>query len=73
MLCILSLVNNIYKAISMILVDRLRLIQQQEINSLGNGFTQDHSIHDNFLIAQKSTDTQYLSKMYSKTRRGKSL
>lgn len=61
----ISLINTIYKAISKLIVNRLRLILQREISPLQNAFTKDRSIHDNLLIAQEALNT--FQKSYNKT------
>ena len=58
----ISLINTIYKAISKILVTRLRPILQREISPLQNAFTRDRSIHDNLLIAKEALNTFRKSK-----------
>ena len=57
----ISLINSIYKAISKLLVTRLRPILQREISPLQNAFTQDRSIHDNLFIAQEALNTFHKS------------
>lgn len=49
----ISLVNTLYKAISKILVYRLRPILKNIISPLQNAFTPERSIHDNILIIQE--------------------
>lgn len=49
----ISLCNTIYKAISKLLVNRLRPILQEHISPFQNAFTPERSIHDNLLIVQE--------------------
>ncbi|XP_056690230.1 uncharacterized protein [Spinacia oleracea] len=53
----ISLCNTIYKAISKLLVNRLRPILQHHISPYQNAFTAERSIHDNLLIAQEILNT----------------
>lgn len=58
----ISLVNTIYKIISKLIVNRMRLILQRIINPFQNAFTHNRSTHVNLLLVQEILNTFRTSK-----------
>lgn len=54
---LISLCNTIYKAISKVMVNRLKTHMQQWISPYQTGFIPDRSIHENIMIAKEVMHT----------------